>query len=466
MTLAPIERDALGRPTDIGWVSGSALSAAVKCAASAVLWRVLGSGSGASRIGSALHDHIRQRNLYGVSAAIEMIPELATRHELTEDEAELFGARARAFEWNPPRGSVAELPICLFEDGRVEIVEGGRGQYDKLPADALIPMQLDLFWAEPHPLYRGPDGRPVCPPNSVLWVIDLKSGQEQYVEDVERNAQALAGAVLAAKLTGAKMVRTGLVFLRKGRGIWDVPEHDLDTAALEHAEAILVSAVHEVRRARAAHRRGLPLVYRQGPHCNLCGARVTCPAHLATLKSWLGDPAPIEPGALDDDQIRQLAELAPSMRSFVTSVEAALRTHVLATGRPIAMSDGRAWGPYGTTRTRYDGPKAIAALAADKDIGPELAKEAVRTVVGEKSIRTAIKRAHDAKGITGKVSTAWRRVFGRMMAASGITKTASAKWGYFKPTASSSEEKRAALEAMHGLPPDVATDDFEEDDEE
>ncbi len=460
--------DALGRPLEIGWVSGSALTTAVKCAASAVLWRVLGVGVAATRIGSALHDHLRHRNLYGIASAIEMLPELAERYDLRGEEADLFYARARAFEWNPPRGSVAELPLCLFEDGRVEVVEGGRGQYDKLGPDALIPAQIDLFWAEPDPLFKDRDGRLRCPPSSVLWVIDLKTGKEQYVEDAERNAQALASALLAAKFTGATKVVPGLVFLRKGRGIWDVPTDAnggvtyLEAEGLARVEEILRQAVYDVRRARDAHRRGLPLIYRQGPHCNMCGARHACPAHLALIKSWTNDPAPLEPGALEPEQLRQLAELAPSFRAFAKSVNDALQAHVVATGEPIAMSDGRLYGPHARPRTHYDATKAIAALATE--IGAEAAGVASPREITEAAMKRAIERDHEAKGLRGRVSSAWRRVFGRIARAGGLIKTTPVQWGFYKPNAKPEElpQRTAALAALHGI--DVEEGDAEYDD--
>lgn len=465
------ELDGLGRPVDVGWVSGSALNAAVQCPSSAVLWRVLGASSGASRIGSALHDHIRQRNLYGVASALEMLPELAVRHDLREDETELFFARARAYEWSPPRHAVAELPLCLFEDGRVEVVKGGKGEYNDLPPDALIPAQIDLFWAEPKPLVRAPDGRIFCPPESVLWVIDMKTGREVHVEDAARNAQVLASAVLAAKFTGATKVIPGIVFMRKGRGIWDLPDDGagglryFTAEDLAQVEKILTGAVYDVRRMRDAQRRGLPLIYRQGPHCNFCGARHTCPAHLATLKSWMGDGNAIEPGALDDDQLRQLAELAPSIRAFAESVTRALEVHVQATGQPIKMSDGRLYGPHATTRTAYDPKAAVDALVPE--VGETLAQSVVlSTKVSEAGIKRAIKAAHDAKNISKQVPSTWRRVFGRMSRAGGVKRVQTVQWGFHKPkhdpakdAETAREERLAAIAAMNGLPSEGDTDD-------
>lgn len=450
------------RPDLQGWVSGSALAAGIKCAASAVLWRVLGSGSSASTIGSALHEHIRHRNLYGVSSAVEMLPELAARFELDEDETALFIARAKAFEWSPPRGSVAELALCLFEDGRVEAVRGGKGQYDDLPPDALVPAQIDLFWAEPTPLFREGD-RIVCPPESTLWVVDFKSGREDYVDAAEQNAQAVAGAVLAGKYTGAQRVISGIVFLRKGQGIWDIPDFVYDRALLDHSEKILRDAVSAVREQADRHRRGLPLAYREGMHCNLCRARHACPAHLASIKGWLAEPNPIEPGALSDEQARRLAEIAPSLRRFVASIDAALRVHVEESQRPIELSDGRRWGPHAKGAEVFDPDKAVEALAVE--VGPEKAAKAIKRTISKQAIERVIKADHAEREIKRKGAEAMRGVYGRLRAADGIRKVARVQWGVFKPPRElpPDDERAHSIAALHGIPMDG--DDLDDDED-
>lgn len=443
-----------------GWVSGSALATAVKCAASLVLPRILGVTISASRIGSALHEHIRQRNLYGVAAAVEMLPDLALRFDLDEDEESLFIARAKAFQWSPPKGAVAELALCLFADGSVRAVHGGKGVYD-LPADARIPAQIDIFWAEPEPLYRDGD-RIVCPPNSVLWVVDFKSGKEDYVEAAERNPQALAGCVLAAKFTGARLAVPAIIYLRKGDGIWDVSDHVLDAPALARTEAALVAAVEDVQRQREAHARGLPLVYREGPHCTFCRARHACPAHVGTLRRWLDDPNPIEPGAIPPAQLARLAELAPSFHRFARSVDAALRAHVEATGAPIIMSDGRAWGPRPKPTESFDPEAALAALAAETS--PEDAASAVQRKVSKAKIEEVVERVHARKGIRKKKAASMRAIYGRISTAGGIRKGTKIEWGPYKPTVLPQVERHAQLAALAMLP--IDGDDIDEDEDE
>lgn len=443
------------------WVSGSALGLAVKCSASAVLPRVLGLSGEPARIGSALHDHIRHRNLYGVASALEMLDQLVVAHELSEAEAELFKVRARAFEWSPPKGAIAEVALCLFDDGRVEVVRGGKGQYEKIPG-ALVPTQIDLFWAEPAPLYRE-GSRIICPPDSILWVVDFKSGKEQYVDPAGRNAQVLAGMVTAAKLTGAKRAIPAIVYLRKGQGIWDVAEHWFDEAAIAKVEETLANAVHAVRKARRDYPRGLPLAYTEGAHCGFCRARNACPAHLASLKHWLDVKGPLEIGALPDHQIRRLAELAPSFMRFALSVPLALRAHVEETGRPIVLSDGKVWGPYPKPTEAWDAEKAIAALS--EEIGPEAAKAArPPPKIAKARIEKAIKAAHAEKGIIRKGAAAMRGVWARLKRADGIREGVKVVWGPHKPEPKQPVlHTQAVIAELHGLPIDG---DFEDEDEE
>lgn len=455
--LVQLRRDREGPP--VGWVSGSALATAVKCAASLVLPRILGTTISASKLGTALHEHVRHRNIYGMTEAIAKLPELVEAFEMTEDEESLFIARAKAFEWAPPPGAVAELALCLFEDGRVEAVRGGKGMYD-LPADALIPAQIDIFWAEPRPLYRDGD-RIVCPPDSILWVIDFKSGKEDYVEPAERNAQALASAVLAGKFTGARLVVPGIVYLRKGQGIWDIPERPLDLPMLAHVEEILRGAVLEVRRLRAAYEAGQPISFREGPHCSFCRARHGCPAHVATLRHWLADPGALAPGALTDAQARTLAELAPAFNRFAASVNEALRTHVQVTGKPIPLSDGRVWGMKTVQRDAFDVERALPILEGELK---EDARVAVRRLVSTASIERAVEASHKRRKIVRQKSSAMRRIYARLADAGGVRKVARVEWGAHKPKPElPSVERDAAIAALHGLP--IDGDDLEEDDD-
>lgn len=453
---------AIVEPAIQEWVSGSALGLAVKCSASAVLPRVLGLSGEPARIGSALHDHIRHRNIYGVAAALEMLDQLAVAHELSEDEAELFKVRARAFEWSPPKGAIAEVALCLFDDGRVEVVRGGKGQYEKIPG-ALVPTQIDLFWSEPEPLRRVGD-RIVCPPGSILWVVDFKSGKEQYVDPAGRNAQVLAGCVTAGKLTGAERVMPAIVYLRKGQGIWDVADHWLDREALAKVEHVLASAVHAVRKARRDYPRGLPLTYTEGAHCGFCRARNACPAHLASLKSWLDVTGPLEIGALPTHQIQRLAELAPSFMRFAMSVPAALRAHVEATGQPIVMSDGKVWGPYAKPIEIWDAEKAVAALAAE--VGKEKAAAALPPLkISKARIEKVVKADHAERGIIRKGAAAMRGVWARLKSADGIREVVRTQWGPHKPDPKPPvAHVHAVIAELHGLP--IDGDDLEDDDED
>lgn len=462
MTTAVIRR--ADDPVVVSWVSGSALAVATKCSASAALPKLHSIPGSPARIGSALHEHIRHRNMHGVAYALEMIPALVIQFELDEDEASLFAARARAFEWSPPPGAVAEMALCLFEDGTVKPVKGGRGQYDGLSAGALVPIQIDLFWAEPTPLFLNDKGVPTCPKDSTLWVVDFKSGKESYVDNAEENAQVLAAAVCAAKLTGAERVIPGIVYLRKGQGIWDVPATWLGPRDLEMIETQLRQAIVNVRAARKDYARGLPLVYTEGNHCNMCRSRVFCPTYLSAVKTWIGSAEPFGTDAmLTPDQAVKLAEMQPAFDRFAESVRKVLRAHVEETGSPIVMSDGREWGPYGKTVDLLDPDKATIAVAEVLEHPvADVRLEIERRTVSKDAIAALVKDVHATRGIVRKGAPTNRAIYAEMMKADAIRKITTTAWGAHKPKPAVEAlpaERMVKIAALSGIPLDEDSDE-------
>jgi hypothetical protein len=202
--------------------SSSSLPLVHQCAASWAIPHGGRGGSSRSKLGDALHEHMDDRAKYGVGEAMLRCDRIARRHELTPTETSIFLARAKHFEWSPPLGSFGEVALALLEDGSVIQMKGGKGSYE-WPEGAVTGGTLDLMWAEPTSLDLSDPEHPRCPPESVLWVPDIKSGEETYVEPVERNMQILTNAVLAARWTGARRVVPATIFWRKGHGDWDVP---------------------------------------------------------------------------------------------------------------------------------------------------------------------------------------------------------------------------------------------------
>lgn len=411
------------------YVSGSMLPLVLKCAPAGVLPRVMRVGT-KDRMGSALHEHMRDRALFGLPGAMDRLPIVAAAWELDERDSGIFVARARHFEWSPPRRAVAEAALCLCEDGSVVRVEGGRGVYERLPPGALLPLQLDLMWAEPEPLYMDGDGRVRCPPDSVLMCPDLKTGDPRWVDPVERNAQTLAAAVLGARFTGATKALPMIIFWGRGQGIWDVPDHYLDAAGLDAGEAMLRSAIARVADNRRRYLAHEPLDYVVGQHCTFCDAQTYCGAKVGALKRYLDDPAPLDPMQLTPLQAAKLAELEPQFSRFAELAHDALAAYTEANG-PIAISGGRMWGPFGRTSSELD--PDVTRRVLGEEIGERDARHAFAEETSKAAVERAIKSSHNRNGIKKQVAAAMRRVMARIREAGGMTDKTATCYGVHLP---------------------------------
>lgn len=431
-------------------VSGSRLPLISACAAAGVLPQVM-SRSTKADIGSALHEHILQDRLrLGIDDAVLRLPELAERHELSEQDVGLFIWRAKTFTWSPPKKAISEIALALCEDGSVERVKGGRGVYTSLPPGAILPTQIDCIWAEPEPLYVDDNGRVRCPEDSLLTVLDLKCGKDVYVESVERNAQTLGALVIAARWTGAKKAVPMICYVEPGPGVWDAPEHYLDEERLDRAETIVRSWTDAVQEQGRALEDGRPLTFTEGSHCTYCAARSFCTAKTATLRRILDDPAPLAGTQLTPDQARRLAELSPQISQLAKQATEALKDYVQATGRPIPLSNGKLWGPHAHDTTVIDPDVAAEVLAEELgDDSPHI-REAVRLDVSRASLQEAIRASHREQGITKMLSRAMARVMSGIKARGGITKETTTWYSMFSPVPE--EPVRRAL------PPGVPVD--------
>lgn len=405
-------------------LTGSGLPLATKCSAAFALPRVDRESQAKTVTGLALHDHHRERVVYGISEAMERLPRVADRWALEGIERDIFFARARHFEWTAPRGALPEIALCLMEDGTVEVVKGGRGHYPDLPPGALLPIQIDVFWAEPEPLRVVPTDNPerprvVCPTGSTLFVVDLKTGAEKNVDPVETNAQVRGSAVLAAIWTGAKSVMPGIAFWGKGPGVWDQPEEPLDEAGIASVHAELLELVRADREQRARLARGEPLDYRTGRHCDYCDASTFCAAKTATLKRYLGDGAPLAATPLTPEQARELAALEPQFGRFHAQVKSALADYTRATGYPIDIGNGKAWGPYITQKGGPIDPRIAQEILA-VEVGEARADRAVRREISRDAIEDAIREAHEEQGIKRQLARATKRVMAQLIEAGAI----------------------------------------------
>lgn len=420
--------------------TGSSLGLAAKCPPSHVLPQVRRSG-GRDRSGSAMHEHLMLRARLGMSGAVDQLSETAAKFDLDEKETAIFIARAKSFEWSPPRGTITELSLCLMEDGTVTRIEGGRGTY-KRPPGAVLPIQIDAFWAEPTPLYLE-EGRVRCPPESTLWVVDFKTGKEIWVDPVERNWQARAGVAIAARWVGALQAIPAIAYVRKGQGVWDCPDAPYGAEELDAIAFDVNRALGRVRDERSKLSRRLPLNFNEGQHCTYCDAEVYCTAKVGQLKAFLDDPAPFAPGALQSAQIRRLAQMLPSIDRFAANARAALKAATKQA--PVEMAPGLYWGPHLEDDTEILPGVALEILA--EEIGVEAARQAVAASTSRAAIEAAIKAAHAEQGIARKVAPATRRVMARLKDAGGLVTAPKVRFGAFK-----SEQPPVPLGGVAELP--------------
>lgn len=379
-----------------------------KCAPSAVLPQAEGSGR-AAVMGSALHEHMHMRAALGVDSAMARIDEVAARWELDDDEKTLFAWRCRTFEWSPPAGAFGEVALCLREDGAVERVVGGRGRYD-VPPDAVTAGTLDVMWSFPEPLDLTDPEHPRCPKGSDLWVVDYKSGDEDYVVPVETNLQVGGETLLAARWTGAEMAMPVVLFIRPGQGEWDAPAHVWEAPELAAIEARLRAMRARKVAAWNAHRAGEPLRFNEGPWCQWCKARWACPPKLAMVKALAGDPQPLAATRMTDEQRRVAVLRLKVLDGIVREARETLKRDVDEHGA-IDLGNGLVYGPERTT-SRVILPKPAMPILLD-----ELGEEAYGAIRITKGAVTDLVKARAPKGSGAK---AVRAVMGKLEDAGAV----------------------------------------------
>lgn len=404
-------------------------------------------------MGSALHDHWRERSVYGIDAAFANLDALALRYELDEKETGIFRARARHFTWNPPKGALCEVSLALFEDGSVRIVEGGRGKYNVGP-DARVAAQIDAMFAEPAPLYRSGD-RVICPPESILWVVDLKSGSDNYVDPVERNMQIGAAAVLGQAFTGAKRVTPALVYWRPGQGVWDAPEAPLGVEQVNVLREELLRVVARANHQRDLYASGGQLTFVEGPWCDYCDSRVYCPAKLAMIKGYLGDPSPYRAAPLEEAQLQRLAEVATALGTFAESVKTVLKAAVDQRGYPIQLADERVWGPH-PHEEKFIDPTVVLPILKEV-VGEDLAHGALKISISQSAIEGAVKIAHKAAGISRMVAPTVRAIMAKTIEAGGVGYRQETWYSAHRPAPA--ELVLPARPSLKALPPGTDGDD-------
>jgi hypothetical protein len=376
---------------------------------------------------------MRQRVALGVDSAVQGLPALCERYGLDEEDAHWLKRRLMRFEWTPPDEALCEVALCLMDDGTVERVEGGQGRYPDLPAGAVLPGQVDILWAE---IAGTPvamemvDGRPLCPPEAVLWVPDYKFGQDRYVATIENNLQTLAYAVMAAKWTGAQAVVPAIIYPGDGEGEWDTPDLPWDAERLGIAEVDVALVLAEAEEQKLAHARGEPLKLVEGRQCEFCASQAFCPAKTALLKSLIEEGIESRVGMLTEEQAIFWATQLRFLASMAPKVKNALQAYVGATNKPIQLGDGVVWGPVEEAKDSIIASQARGVLI--DELG-DYAEEAIVERVTKTSIGAAIKSKHDAEGIKRQGAATKRRVMAKLGEAGAIISTDRVEWKAHRP---------------------------------
>lgn len=349
-------------------------------------------------LGSALHE-VQEWRIRGVEPQADVI---ACRWGLDGEAADELARLADSFRPDVPQGALAEVALGLFEDGHVERVEGGRGEYEALPG-LLVAGTLDAIWSEPGMSRDELDNEhpPRCHPAAVLWVTDWKLSA--YSPPIARNLQLRAGALLAARWTGARRVIPAICEMTPGPGTWDVGEV-LGPAELDAVEA-------ELRALLAAATEESPR-FVVGPHCETCDARWACPVQVTEARALLSH-VDRRAGALTTDEAAKLATMLPTARGALRAAEEALKAHVRATG-PIELPGGKVYALEVEEIESYDAGATVAAVEG------ELGAAAVGELFPATITKSAIYDAIEAAGVTPK-KAAFGRIRAGIEAAGGVT---------------------------------------------
>lgn len=395
----------------------SALPHYSKCPGAAALVRI-DSDNEPARMGNAIHHHMELRVSLGLDLAIAALLETAEVHGLDETASAIFVARCRSFKWLPPAGALSEVPLVMWEDGDVTRIEGGKGKYRIDRPYQLPPGTIDIMWSEPEPLDVTDPEHPRCPPGSVLWVADYKSGDDVNVDPVETNLQIASAACKAAAWTGALRVRPVVLFTGPGDGSWDTPRLVWGTPELADARARVRAVLEATSLARhvVAAFGGLPEL-RVGRQCTYCASEMTCPQKTALIKSLVGKNITPNGMLTAEDRIWAVQFLGAFERA-ARDLRSALKRDVDVNG-PIRTPVGT-WGARDGERRTIDARRALPILR--EVLGAEIADQAIDMKITSASLDEGVKQAM-AAGLRGPSIGKIRARIWRKLEDAGVLRT-------------------------------------------
>lgn len=431
-------------------VSLSGLGLVATCPGSASLPHAR-TRSAPADFGNAAHALIAERvNARSIShvAPVCSAVDVAREHGLEEADAGRLAFLAKHLRLEVPSCALAEVPLGLWPDGSVRRVRGGQGRYED--DGQILSGTVDAMWAEPGGIVEIDDSGKalVVDYASTLWVVDWKTGDDEYVAPVSRNWQIRAAALLAARWTGAKRVVPALVYVNPAEcsewlrehpgepypGRWEVGA-ELNEAALAGIEADVrrvlgaagiggdrdsdpgrvqllslgaedgsdgsggLSGNLRGVRAGGAQDLGRDPSLVTGAHCAHCNASAACPALARQAMTLIQS----NDGLVSADTAARLAGMLGPARKVLDEVETAVRAYVKAHG-PIAVDDDHVYGPETEPREKLNAAAVAGALEA-AGVSPWKALKATK-----EGVREALKGA--PRGTFGKVLDAVREAGG------------------------------------------------------
>lgn len=392
------------------------------------------SSSPEGAFGSAGHESLYHRAIYGVDEAMSMLPATCERFGLSDQQTGMLTARLRKFAWSPPAGAIGELSLALCGtsgDARVVRSKGGKGHYEDLPDDALVAGQLDIMWAEPSPLTRGDDGRIVCPPESTLLLADYKFGEaDHYVEPVERNFQLAINTAAAALWTGATRAVPIVLWVRGEHGEWDSGPVMTSRDFSATVERVINLRSKRLAEAERIARGTLPTTH-EGAWCAYCPSESSCPSKLMAVRAALANnvdaliPAIAE--VLTNDEARQLPIYAATLDRWAKKLKDAAKAHVQRNG-PIVYADGTQYGKVVVERDVID---PIAAMSVLHDELGSHVGEAID--VSKSAIERAFDALHAELGLAKQTSSAMRRTLAKLHERKAINKVSREEMRMHRP---------------------------------
>lgn len=226
-----------------------------------------------------------------------------------------------------------------------------------------------------------------------VLVVDLKTGMSD-VPHPSRNAQLRFLALAAASAHGVSRARVGILHAPEGRAHWwswaSFDAFDLATIAAE-----LRTLVERIGYARNDVAAGKTPHLTVGEHCAHCPARFGCPARVAMAKRLAGEPEAVvmDLKALLTPETAALAYSRwRAAKKAIDEVGGAL--HALAKETPIALGDGRVWGPVESEREEIDAEQAWLVLS--EKYGGEVARAAMSLKTSKAGIERAAKALRES----------------------------------------------------------------------